>query len=175
MRFDTTGNETSDLVVATDVVDKSDPATANYFLYKTGIGTLEFGGDETQVNGGTLAFCRAWEQGQNSGTIRFSGKKASFKALRLYGNGAFDVRPGVKLVFGDSSGTVWNSTATLTLKSRLERKALRFGTDANSLTAEQIAAIRYADGVTTKTPVFVLDENGYLTDGLGGGFFLRVR
>ncbi len=172
---DTTGNETSDLVVATDVVDKSDPATANYFLYKTGIGTLEFGGDETQVNGGTLAFCRAWEQGQNSGTIRFSGKKASFKALRLYGNGAFDVRPGVKLVFGDSSGTAWNSTATLTLKSRLERKALRFGTDANSLTAEQIAAIRYADGVATKTPVFALDENGYLTDGLGGGFFLRVR
>lgn len=181
---DVTGDEASDLVIAANVDCRSDPGTTRWPLYKWGSGTLEFSGEETRLESACLAFGRTWDWGRPfTGTVRFSGKTATFKGLNLHGDAALDIAPGTRVYFGSATNVIsatqvptpWYENAKLTLKTRLGNKSLRIGTDASGLTSAQLAAIRYADGVTDKTPVFTLDANGYLRDGLSGGFSLRLR
>ena len=165
---DVTGDDASDLIVTAPVLDKAKNQKAvvtDSGLWKKNAGTLELSGG-AEFNGVLKMEAR---------TVCFRTKGGAFGGLLVVGDSALDLADGARVAFGDSSSVAWTEGKTLTLATRLERKSLRFGTDANGLTVEQLAAIRYADGVTTKTPVFALDENGYLTDGLGGGFFLRVR
>ncbi len=165
---DVTGDDASDLIVTAPVLDKAKNQKAvvtDSGLWKKNAGTLELSGG-AEFNGVLK---------MEAGTVCFRTKGGAFGGLLVVGDSALDIADGAQVAFGDSSSVAWMEGKTLTLATRLERKSLRFGTDANGLTVEQLAAIRYADGVTTKTPVFALDENGYLTDGLGGGFFLRVR
>ena len=99
-------------------------------------------------------------------------------ALTLDGSAALDATNGT-FSFADSHGAAWAEGAVLTLKcgaSKKERRGrFRFGTDANGLTAAQLAAIRYDESVTTKRVKFTLDDEGYLTDNLDAGFAIRIR
>ena len=99
-------------------------------------------------------------------------------ALTLDGSAALDATNGT-FSFADSHEATWADDAVLTLKcgaSRQERKnRFRFGTDANGLTADQLAKIRYDESITTKKVSFTLDDEGYLQDNLEKGFIIRVR
>ena len=64
------------------------------------------------------------------------------------------------IAFADSSAFAWGGT--LTINGTLGPHTLRFGTDANGLTAAQIAATRYRGGKVT------IDAEGYLHRILAG-------
>ena len=99
-------------------------------------------------------------------------------ALTLSADAMIDVTSST-WAFADSSAATWADGATLTLKcgvgTRARQKRLRFGTDANGLTAAQLAAIRYDASVTTKKPRFSLDADGYLQDDLFDGALFIIR
>lgn len=191
---DVTGDEASDLLVESPIVRRSDGSAPTdytrwaYGIRKKGAGTLEL---RQVCTFGEIDGTAAGQTFLEGGTLRLatSASGSRLGRLQLDGSASLQLDEGVSIAFANSreiSGTnpddggavytwAWATDATLTLKNRLERNAIRFGTDANGLAEAQIAAIRYADGVTTKTPVFSLDDRGYLKDGLGGGFFLRLR
>lgn len=191
---DVTGDEASDLLVESPIVRRSDGSAPTdytrwaYGIRKKGAGTLEL---RQVCTFGEIDGTAAGQTFLEGGTLRLatSASGSRLGRLQLDGSASLQLDEGVSIAFANSreiSGTnpddggavytwAWATDATLTLKNRLERNAIRFGTDANGLTEAQIEAIRYADGVTTKTPVFSLDDRGYLKDGLGGGFFLRLR
>ncbi len=191
---DVTRDEASDLLVESPIVRRSDGSEPTdytrwaYGIRKKGAGTLEL---RQVCTFGEIDGTAAGQTFLEEGTLRLASSATGSRLGRLQvdGSASLQLDEGVSIAFADSreiSGTnpndngaaytwAWATDATLTLKNRLERNAIRFGTDANGLTEAQLAAIRYADGVTTKTPVFTLSESGYLKDGLDGGFFLRIR
>ena len=93
--------------------------------------------------------------------------EVSAGALTLAGDAAIDVTEGT-LAFAASSASAWAEGARLTVTgsgfSRRSRK-LRFGVDANGLTAAQLRAIRFAD--LGGDFAARLDGEGYLYAGRG--------
>ena len=169
---DVTGDEASDLIVTSPVIDKSitPKSAANVLksgLHKSKAGTLELAG------GATFTGVLKLEQG----TVRFTNKDASFAVgLYLTGDGAIDFDGTASVSFGDSSAITWTAGKTLTLKSVVGSKSLRFGTDENGLTAEQLAQIKYADNIVVDKPSsFRLNSRGYLRYGTSQGCLIIIE
>ena len=94
-----------------------------------------------------------------------AGVASSAGVLTLSGNATLALAAGATLSFADSSAATWADGATLDVTgpdSSLP-KALRFGTDKNGLTADQLRMVRY-NGKRVS-----LDEEGYLCR---GGFMI---
>ena len=68
---------------------------------------------------------------------------------------------GASLAFGDSSSFAWTAGKRLTIEN-YRPKAIRFGTDANGLTAAQLRQVRIGGHRG------VLDDEGYLAPYDGG-------
>ncbi len=158
---------------------------------KDGSSTLTLGSENYnagpfKVVAGELVFANA--QGVKAGNaVVLEGGRVSLAqgcggvsagALTLSGSAALDATNGT-FAFADSHEAAWADGAVLTLtcgaslKERTNR--IRFGTDANGLTAAQLAAIRYDESVTTKKVTFRLDENGYLKDDLVNGLVICIQ
>ncbi len=75
--------------------------------------------------------------------------------LSVISNSTLAVSAGAELSFGNSSALDWGDNR-LTITGAAAAHTLRFGTDANGLSAEQMKRIR-RNGNRTK-----LDANGYL-------------
>ena len=83
--------------------------------------------------------------------------------LNLADNSAIDFSAGAaEIDFADSSSEVWTSGKVLNLLAwDPSSDALRFGTDMNGLTADQLAMIE-ANGDASTLGTAMLDANGYL-------------
>ncbi len=170
---DVTGDAASDLVVSSvfkEAVGMSveSGAETNFYFRKTGAGTLCLTGV-----GSSVPHCQ-FQLAAGSVNIG-SSASATFGTFSLTGDAAFEVEEGGSIAFADSSAIEWTAGKTLTLKTKVGKTSLRFGESAAGLTADQLAAICYDASVTTKKPVFSLTSSGYLTDGLSGGFCIRIR
>ena len=162
-----------------------------YGIIKTGAGTMELRGVSTF---GRLADGFAGHTILSNGTIRIASSAAGSQLGRLHlgGDATLQLDEGATLNFAPSTNIMmyargnssspatymfsWNTNATLTLKSKVAPKSIRFGTDASGLTADQLAQIKYARSVTTrKNVVFSLDKDGYLKDSLSGGLIIVIQ
>ncbi len=158
---------------------------------KDGSATLTLGSENYnsgpfKVVAGKLVFASAKGIKANNAVILGGGMLGlsqgndgvSAGTLTLDGSAALDATNGT-FSFADSHEATWADGAVLTLTcgaTKKERKnRFRFGTDANGLTAAQLAAICYDSSVTTKTVTFSLDSEGYLKDNLDAGFVIRIR
>lgn len=134
-------------------------------------GVLQLGGDNrlpatTRLvlgNGGTDGFTDTPPTfatggfGQSLGTLAMTGPNPSLPRTLDFVNGN-----GV-LQFADSHNEDW-STDTLTVTNfSLGRTKLRFGTNANGLTASQLAQIAFADYANAPA---VIDSSGYVSPNL---------
>lgn len=131
-----------------------------YGIVKKGAGTLELNNAVDMV--GTVTM--------NEGTLRL-GEKASgtLGAVVVTGESSVDVVQGATMSFDDSSALAWAEGATLNLTGEIGKKSIRFGTDANGLTAAQLAAIL----VNGKANRATIDEDGYLS--VPKGFTLILK
>ena len=194
---DVTGNDDSDLIVESSIQRRSNASSITddlsrwgYGIIKTGAGTMElrgvstFGklsdgkfGGTTMLSNGTIRVAKS-AAGSQLGHLHLGGDAA----LQLDEGATVDFAPSTDVslyVKGNKSATFslsWNPDATLTLKSKVAPKSIRFGTDASGLTADQLAQIKYARSVTTrKNVVFSLDKDGYLKDSLSGGLIIVIQ
>lgn len=110
-----------------------------------------------QLNGGTLAAAE--------GAVNEVGTLTVAKA------GAINVAEGAVLSFADSSEVEWTAGAgeRVIVTADLTKNSVRFGTDANGLTAGQLRVLRNAAGKRV-----ALDENGWLRDG-NFGMVITIR
>jgi hypothetical protein len=191
---DVTGDDESDLIVECPIqrvsgVAVTEQARWGYGIIKAGAGTMElrkvstFGLLSDGTFGGTTML--------SNGTIRIAKSLTDnyLGRLHLGGDAALQLDDGATVNFASSTNVYvyakdastpylfsWNPDATLTLKSKLERKSIRFGTDASGLTADQLAQIKYASSVTGKKRVaFSLDADGYLQDDLGKALIIVIE
>lgn len=152
----------------------------DYFsVIKTGAGTLRTTGDSrkalkkvpVEVQGGTFAV-----GGANSMTNAFKltgGSLAveannSFDTLTVTTEATISVADGVTLAFADSSAMAWKArNRAVVIDGDLTKSRVRFGTDANGLTAAQQRMLRTADGQG-----LCLDADGYL---MPRGFLMLLR
>ena len=194
---DVTGNDDSDLIIESSIQRRSNASSITddlsrwgYGIVKTGAGTMELRGVSTfgklsdDTFGGTTML--------SNGTIRVAKSAAGSQLghLHLGGDAALQLDEGATVNFAPSTDVSlyvknnksatyslsWNPDATLTLKSKLEKKSIRFGTDASGLTADQLAQIKYASSVTGRKRVaFSLDADGYLQDDLGKALIIVIE
>ena len=153
---DVTGDAESDLVVDSDFSEVSGMSVAAgnesfFYLRKKGDGTLELTGDASSA-----PLCQFQME---AGTVKTeAATSAEFGTFNLKGDSTLDLTERGSLSFADSSAIDWTEGKTLDIVGDLHGPRLRFGTDANGLTAAQLASISY-EGKFGK--VF-LSENGYL-------------
>ena len=172
---DVTGDDAPDFILKSPIVDregavlyKGEAVRENCGVWKTGPGTMLLTAATHNEPQGVFKI--------DEGAVRFGATcGGQLGALLVTGDAALEVEDDAGVAFADSSAVSWTEGKTLTLKSRIGKKSLRFGTDDKGLTAAQLAAIRYDESVTTKKTAFTLDANGYLRDGLSGGFCIRIR
>ena len=191
---DVTGDDESDFIVESPIqrvsgVAVTERARWGYGIIKAGAGTMElrkvstFGLLSDGTFGGTTML--------SNGTIRIAKSLTDnyLGRLHLGGDAALQLDEGSTVNFASSTNVYvyakdastpylfsWNTNATLTLKSKVAAKSIRFGTDASGLTADQLAQIKYARSVTTrKNVVFSLDKDGYLKDSLSGGIIIVIQ
>jgi hypothetical protein len=103
------------------------------------------------------------------GALRFD-HDASLGPLVVAGNAAMEIGAGAAVTFAASGAAAWTEGARLDITGEFgePNHVVRFGTNANGLTAAQIKAIRAND---TRC---VLDGNGWLHPG-AQAFVLVVR
>lgn len=172
---DVTGDDAPDFILKSPIVDregavlyKGEAVRENCGVWKTGPGTMLLTAATHNEPQGVFKI--------DEGAVRFGATcGGQLGALLVTGDAALEVEDDAGVAFADSSAVSWTEGKTLTLKSRIGKKSLRFGTDDKGLTAAQLAAIRYDESVTTKKTAFTLDASGYLRDGLSGGFCIRIR
>ncbi len=172
---DVTGDDGVDFTLQSPIVDregvvlyKDAGLRENCGVWKTGAGTMLLTASTHNEPQGVFKI--------DAGTVRFGATSAGqLGALLVAGDAALEVEEGGTIAFADSSAVEWTEGKTLTLKSKVGKMSLRFGESATGLSADQLAAICYDASVTTKKPVFALTSSGYLTDGLSGGFCIRIR
>ena len=157
---DVTGDERTDLTVRSILQERPD-TTARYNegfrencgLWKTGEGAVEFTAANSCVTSGVFKV--------EAGTVRLgAGCGGSFGALIVLGNAAIDCAGGT-IAFEDSSDMEWTEGATLSITGSMGKRTIRVGTDNNSLTADQLAAIKYVNAAGKAKPVS-LSSDGYL-------------
>jgi autotransporter-associated beta strand protein len=88
----------------------------------------------------------------------------AFDTLTVTGGGTLELGPTATMSFADSSAKAWSGRLTL---AGWRARAVRFGTSAEGLTAEQCRLIRTAEGLKLH-----LDSDGYLVP---IGFKFAVR
>ena len=149
----------------------------NYSLTKTGSGTLVYGNTAayyydgpTIISGGTFRFAAndALYTGSvsiDSATLDAATFTDSVGTLDVTGAATINLGSGAAIAFADSSGIDWTGGTLALSGTFVPGSSLRFGTSANGLTATQLGLIS-APGVTA----FALNENGYLIEGVAGGF-----
>ena len=152
--------------------------SGNAALVKSGAGTLDLTGAQSydgplMVMGGTLRvgagniFTNTLAVQLRGGGLSAASGTNTLGRLELYADSVIDTGDGTaSLAFADSSASVWGGT--LTINGRLGPTSLRFGTDADGLTAVQIAGIR------NRGDKVAIDANGYLRR-IPSGTFISVR
>lgn len=117
---------------------------------KKGAAKLTLSSDRTAAPNAALVL--------QAGTVVFPAKaRATFGAFALRGNAVLDIAAGARIAFTNSSSVAWSGILTLARMPKADE--LRFGTDANGLTAAQLAAISLQD---EPTAVLALDAHGSL-------------
>lgn len=142
-------------------------------LIKSGDGTLEltgpqdYRGDVSVIAGGLrLGNNDVFAGGTNalvlhSAFLDAGTSRNTFNTLELLTDSVIEAGDGsATLAFSDCHEKTW--TGTLTINGKLLATTLRFGTDSNGLTADQLAAITNRDRPVT------LDAQGYLHQIPGG-------
>jgi hypothetical protein len=110
-------------------------------------GTLQLGANDVIATNSTVVLA--------GGTLAVGSFTNKLGLLEVTGAAMIGLGAGTgSLSFFDCSGTLW--TGTLSLTGTLGEKTLRFGTDANALTPEQLGRITLR-GLSVK-----LTEDGYL-------------
>jgi autotransporter-associated beta strand protein len=145
-------------------------------LVKNGTGTLVLSSNSNTYNGTTTVSAGALQLGAantiastsslvlNGGTLDPDGLNQVMSAttLGLLANSSIDFGIGASEVdLANSSTVAWTGGSVLNLASwNFSTTKLRFGTDANGLTAAQLAQIQFnGSGLGTA----MLDANGYVT------------
>lgn len=152
---DATSNADVDLLVTSELyANPNAHATGDNLKYfgivKSGAGTVKFTGESTNYNASVTL---------KAGTVAFgSSAKLNGTVLSLEDNASLAIDAGAEVSFADCSTTAWTAGKVLTIEGDLCGRSLRFGTDANGLTAEQLAAI-VCHG---KTNNVFLGPTGYL-------------
>ena len=142
-------------------------------VLKTGTGTLTLSGTNTYsgttiISAGTLALGASdvLPDGTNVTLGTATLDSATFTdtagTLDVSGAGTINLGAGAALAFADSHLVSWSGTLTLT-GTYVSGSSLRFGTDANSLTAGQLASITKPGGGAV-----ALNSSGYLVDAPAG-------
>ena len=150
---DVTGDEASDLIVNAETRWSSrrtaDWPAEKQLVTMSGTGTAEFTKDMSF--NGVLAL--------SGGTMKFSnGAKLDVPLLQVTENSMLDVSAGSALVFSNCCNVAWTEGKVLTFTGDLTRRSVRFSTDEQGLTPEQLDSIRI-DGHKNKC---YLDAGGYL-------------
>ncbi|MGI5868305.1 MAG: hypothetical protein ACOX9C_02525 [Kiritimatiellia bacterium] len=175
---DVTGDSAADLVVAAPIkvnprIVQANSGYTNVCVVKTGAGTMDFQGANTfwglmrlqqgvlRISGDGVISPNAWLL-LEGGALDLSQSNGGIIASNMVLCADARIMPGSKsCAFPDSSEMAWNPDAVLTLDGDLGAKALRFGTDANGLTAEQLARIK----LPNSTAQAWLSAEGYLRIG----------
>jgi autotransporter-associated beta strand protein len=112
------------------------------------------------ATGGTLSVNAA---GFKAGNVSFAGGTLSAGAagmaagtFTLAGDMTLALGDDATVAFADSSAAVWAAGAALTITGELGKAKVRFGTDANGLTAAQLGQINYGGHRV------MIDAGGYL-------------
>ena len=163
---DVTGSDATDFTLASRLTEKTgvtlydEGYRTNLGLWKQGAGTLELTGADSSCTTGVFKV--------EAGTVRLGATASgALGAFILLGDGAIDCAGG-KMAFADSRDMVWTAEKTLTVSGELGAKTIRFGTDANALTADQLAQIKKPDS----TALAWLSAEGYLRIGQTPTVFL---
>ena len=152
-----TGDDATDLLVTSPITERegvtlyNEGYRDNLGVWKQGPGTLELASAGNACTTGVFKV--------EAGTVKFASTAGGeFGAAVLLGDAMLVADSGAHVSFADSSDQTWTSGATLDVAKPLARRAIRFGTSANALTAAQLAQMTY-DGKSGKLS---LDANGYL-------------
>ena len=163
---DVTGSDATDFTLASRLTEKTgvtlydEGYRTNLGLWKQGAGTLELTGADSSCTTGVFKV--------EAGTVRLGATASgALGAFILLGDGAIDCAGG-KMAFADSRDMVWTAEKTLTVSGELGAKTIRFGTDANALTADQLAQIKKPDS----SALAWLSTEGYLRIGQTPTVFL---
>lgn len=173
---DVTGNSAADLVVNGDIIPFGSDFTryTNLVIRKLGPGTVRMNGQfrhfaPVLVTAGTLEFgsndsANGREFVLNGGALTAADGTANTCAALTVGanGGTIKVSDGTTLAFADSTGAEWLGPVTLTTDDDVfPEGVLKFGSDANGLTAGQVAKMRFngkrvhlrADGAVSGKPL----------------------
>lgn len=156
---DVTDSEATDLLVASPITERTgvtlfnEGYRDNLGVWKQGPGTLELTSPANDCTTGVFKV--------EAGTVRLgAGCGGGFGALIVLGNAAIDCAGGT-IAFEDSADMVWTEGATLSITGNMGKRTIRVGTDGNSLTADQLATIKYVNAAG-KAKSVSLTEDGYL-------------
>lgn len=145
-------------------------------IEKTGAGTVRLGAansytgavsivEGTVLLGANDAFNADVNLTLAGGTLDAGASTNAAGTLAVTADSTIAVSAESSLAFAGSSALVWSEGKRLTITGTARPKALRFGTDANGLTADQVKRIRW-DGSRV-----AIDANGYLAPHAYGACF----
>lgn len=132
-------------------------------FWKTGAGTMELTAAGSCATSGVFKI--------DAGTLRLaSGSSGEYGALKLEGNSSIDCAGGT-IAFDASADFAWTEGAVLNITGTLGSRSIRFGSNSNALTEEQLDAISYNGGKAS----FTLNNDGYLRNASSMGFKLIIK
>jgi len=156
---DVTGDDETDLYVSSPITEVEGVTydsgyRGNVGVYKQGAGTLELSSSESSCTTGVFKV--------EAGTVRFPAKSGgSFGALQVTGDTVIEVAASARVSFDNSSEIAWTAGKKLIFTGDMTGKSVRIGTDANSLTADQLKQVVYRKA-SGKEVSMSLNAEGYL-------------
>ena len=157
--LDVTGDVATDLYVSSPITDVDGLTYAsgyrgNVGVYKQGAGTLELSATNSSCTTGVFKV--------EAGTVRFPAKSAGeFGALQVTGDTVIEVAASARVSFDNSSEIAWTADKKLIFTGDMTGKSVRIGTDANSLTEDQLKQVVYRKA-SGKEVSMSLNAEGYL-------------